>query len=308
MHRAAKRVTVISAVLAGLFAFEAIAHDSELFAQARRGRVRELLQRRRQDRDQGNVEKIKVAGLDVAVWRPATSEPAPLIVFSHGFTGCNTQSVFLMQALAKDGDLVVAPNHADAACEGRRGLTRPEEPFRNAKDWNENTHRNRARDIQSLIDAMRRDRTWNVNWSQVGLAGHSLGGYTVLGLAGGWPSWRLNGVSVDAVLALSPYCDPFADHGDLGGIRIPVMYQGGTRDIGITPKVKARGGCYDKTSSPATFVEFQGAGHLAWSDLTQGYHDIITRYSIAFLDQNVRGKRTTQSTQRESGVSDFRSK
>jgi pimeloyl-ACP methyl ester carboxylesterase len=308
MHRAAKRVTAISAVLAGLFAFEGIALDSELLAQGRRGRLRERLQQRRQARDDGGAEKIKVAGLDVAVWRPTTSEAAPLIVFSHGFTGCNTQSVFLMEALAEAGYLVVAPNHADAVCEGRRRLARPEEPFRNVKNWNENTHRNRARDVQNLIDAMRRDRSWNVNWSQVGLAGHSLGGYTVLGLAGGWPSWRLNGVDVDAVLALSPYCDPFADHGDLGSIRIPVMYQGGTRDIGITPRVKAPGGCFDKQSSPATFVEFQGAGHLAWSDgPSSTYHDIITRYSLAFLDQNVRGKRTS-SNQRESGVSDFRTK
>jgi len=62
---------------------------------------------------------ITVVGRDVAVWRPSGTAPAnghPLILFSHGFGGCNTQSVFLMQALAKAGYLVLAPNHRDARC------------------------------------------------------------------------------------------------------------------------------------------------------------------------------------------------
>jgi predicted dienelactone hydrolase len=60
-----------------------------------------------------------------------------------------------------------------------------------------------------LIDALRNDARWKdrIEWSRVALAGHSLGGYTVLGLAGGWASWKLP--SIKAVLAMSPYCDPF---------------------------------------------------------------------------------------------------
>lgn len=41
----------------------------------------------------------------------------------------------------------------------------------------------------------------------MGLAGHSLGGYTVLGVGGGWPSWRLSGLK--AILAMAPYALPF---------------------------------------------------------------------------------------------------
>jgi len=48
----------------------------------------------------------------------------------------------------------------------------------------------------------------------------------------------------------------------------PVMYQGGTKDLGITPSLKKSGGCYPKTPAPAYFVEFRGAGHFAWTDLT----------------------------------------
>lgn len=64
-----------------------------------------------------NVSQIKLAGRDVALWKPSGPAPEtgyPIIVFSHGFGGCNTQSTFLMEALAQAGYLVLAPNHKDA--------------------------------------------------------------------------------------------------------------------------------------------------------------------------------------------------
>jgi len=43
-------------------------------------------------------QKLHIAGLDVAAWIPShdTPGPWPIIIFSHGFHGCNTQSIFLM--------------------------------------------------------------------------------------------------------------------------------------------------------------------------------------------------------------------
>ncbi len=190
-------------------------------------------------RNSEGVAKQRIAGLDVAIWKPSSDSAAPAIVFSHGYHGCNTQSVFLMEALAAAGYLVVAPNHKDAGCGGGRGVfARPDEPFRNPSAWNDGTYKDRASDITRLIEGLRADKQWSerIDWNEVGLAGHSLGGYTVVGLAGGWPRWKLP--IVKAVLALSPYCDPFTLHGSLGAIEIPVMYQGGTRDIGVTPTVK----------------------------------------------------------------------
>src|SRR5580704_10775458 len=47
-------------------------------------------------------ERLSIAGLEVMVWKPdETAPPAlPIVVFSHGFHGCTTQSRFLMIALA----------------------------------------------------------------------------------------------------------------------------------------------------------------------------------------------------------------
>jgi predicted dienelactone hydrolase len=264
---------------------------------------------RRADTARESVEKQQLAGLAIAIWRPSGSAPAPLVVFSHGFRGCNTQSTFLTQALADAGYLVVAPNHQDAIC-GGSGFAQAEEDLKNPSAWTEATYKDRADDVRKLLDALRTDQKWNavVDWSQVALAGHSLGGYTVLGLSGAWSSWKLSSPSIKATLALSPYCQPFPANGHLGAIGIPVMYQGGTRDLGITPAVKKPGGCFSETSSPAYFVEFTGAGHLAWSDLRDEQHELITAYALAFLDKHVRGMPQANPSRTRPGVSDLKVK
>src|SRR5262245_2672768 len=108
-------------------------------AQIARGRIRGQGQNKA-------VEQVQITGLRVAVWRPLQPGPASLIVFSHGYHGCNTQSTFLMTALANAGYLVVAPNHKDAICAGGL-LQRPEEPFQNPAAWNDTTYDERRNDV-----------------------------------------------------------------------------------------------------------------------------------------------------------------
>lgn len=239
--------------------------------------------------DKGDA--MTIAGLDVAVWEPKSgAAPFPLVLFSHGFNGCNTQSKFLMTALADAGYLVVAPNHDDASC--GNGFNRPAESFRNPEAWGDATYSARRDDMYNLVEGLRSNSKFNneIDWSRVALAGHSLGGYTVLGLAGGWSSWKMP--QIRAVLALSPVCTPYTAHNTLGQLSVPVMYQGGTRDMGVTPFVKKPGGCYDTSPSPAYFVEFKGAGHFSFSDMVgSDVHPDINYYSIAFLDTYVKGDR-----------------
>jgi predicted dienelactone hydrolase len=244
-----------------------------------------------------DVTHVTVAGRDVAVWKPAGPAPPagyPMIVFSHGFTGCNTQSVFLTEALAASGYLVVAPNHADGRCGTARrsaggfsvGRPQPEASFGDAKSWGDSTYRDRLTDIRMILDTILRTPTWQgvpVDAQRIGIAGHSLGGYTALGMAGAWPSWR--DPRIKAVLGLSPWCLPFTDRGDLGHLHVPVMYQGGTWDAGITPSVRRPGGAYDQTAAPKYYVELNRAGHLAWTDLNPRFQSVISSYSIAFFDR-----------------------
>jgi predicted dienelactone hydrolase len=258
-----------------------------------------------------------ISGRDVAVWMPAGAAPAagfPLVVFSHGFGGCNTQSVFLMDSLANAGYLVVAPNHADAGCgkarQARAGR-HPQEPFQKAGEWSDATYKDRLADIEAVLDAVLSAKSFqglHVDASRAGIAGHSLGGYTALGIAGAWPSWKDS--RVKAILALSPYSEPFLVKNDLGHLKVPVMFQGGTLDFGVSPVVSGPGGAYDRTSAPKYYVEFQGAGHLAWTGLNPRFHDIIDRYSVAFFDRYLKGNSGQLAAlfeqARPSGVSSLR--
>jgi len=254
---------------------------------------------------------VTLAGLSVTVWSDDAGQqsPKPVIIFSHGFHGCATQSRFLMEALASAGYLVFAPNHADAACGGGASTSagRPELSFRDATKWDETTYRDRGDDIRRLLDALRSDDRFKsrCDWKKVGLAGHSLGGYTVLGLGGAWPSWRLP--DVRAVLALSPYAGPFVDRHTLGQVAVPVMYQGGTRDLGVTPTLHKSMGAYDQTGSSKYYVEFEGAGHFAWTNFPSPVRGDIVSYSLAFLNHYVKGEAATSAlTRATSSVAVFR--
>jgi len=247
------------------------------------------------------VAEINIAGRRVAMWKPAGTAPPdgyPVILFSHGFTGCGTQSVFLTEGLAQAGYFVLAPNHPDAGCgPGHEGklfeklsTMQSEQPFHNPDAWSKATYGDRRADLEAILDMILKEKSFQgvpIDSSRIGLAGHSLGGYTVLALAGAWPSWKDR--RVKAVLALSPYCAPFIMKGDLGHLDVPVMYQGGTLDIGITPSVRRPGGAYDLTSAPKYFLDLAGAGHFAWTNLDKSYQSLINDYAIAFFDRYLKG-------------------
>jgi predicted dienelactone hydrolase len=239
-------------------------------------------------------QKMELAGLEVVAWIPNSDTPGPwpVIIFSHGFHGCGTQSTFLMQALADAGYAVFAPNHKDAACRDLQAwFNRPETSFRDPRKWSDASYAERAQDLERLIDVLSKDPRYRAapyDWNHLGLIGHSLGGYTVLGVGGGWPKWK--DPRVKAILALSPYGAPFIYKQTLGGLIAPVMYQGGTRDIGVTPFINKGNGPYPQSPAPKYYVEFDGAGHFAWTDINPKYHGAIVDYSRAFLDHCLKGK------------------
>src|SRR5262249_44335749 len=223
--------------------------------------------------------------------------------------GCATQSLFLMEALAANGYLVFAPNHRDATCSGgsARWSDKPSMPFAQPALWSDTSFRDRGEEIRRLIEALRRDARWktSADWSRPALAGHSLGGYTMLGLAGGWPSWKLPGVR--AVLALSPYSQPFLLHRTLAGLEAPVMYQGGTLDFGVTPALEKSMGAFEQSPEPKYCVEFERVGHFAWTNIGQAsVRDAIVVYSLAFLNHYVKGEPTDGLTRWRPEVAGMR--
>jgi predicted dienelactone hydrolase len=254
-------------------------------------------------------------GREISVWYPASTQPSasscgrwPIVLFSHGVAGCGTQAVFITEQIARSGYVVVAPNHHDALC-GKPVEARPwnhgdatEPPFLEPERWDERAHRDRLTDLREALRLVAEDPLLarESDATRIGLMGHSLGGYTVLGVAGAWPGWRLPGVR--AVLAFSPFVEPFLAHARLRALRVPVMYQGGTLDFTITPSVAREVGAYAQSPAPKYFVDLSGASHLAWTNWLCKDEDavaacladtpnarLIDAYAIAFLDRYVKG-------------------
>src|SRR5262245_53389023 len=217
---------------------------------------------------------VRAGSTNVGVWYPASGDEAdleyaknvkgrarrdgaadscarfPLVVFSHGFSGCGTQIVYLTEELARRGYIVAAPDHKDALCsvtgKGSPHSIKTDESFFAPDKWSDKTHADRRDNLERVIDSMMESSQSEFRGSiapgKIGLVGHSLGGYDVLGLAGGWDSWTDR--RVGAVVALSPYATPFIVKNRMTAIRVPVMYQGAQWDVGITPYLKGDRGAF----------------------------------------------------------------
>jgi len=99
----------------------------------------------------------------------------PLVVLSHGTGGSALQMAWLGTALAANGYIAVAVNH----------------PGNNATEaytaQGFSTWWERARDLSVVIDSMLADPTFGsrIDSHRIGAAGFSLGGYTMIEIAGG---------------------------------------------------------------------------------------------------------------------------
>lgn len=232
----------------------------------------------------------------------------PLVVFSHGLGGCGIQSVFFTEALARRGYVVVAPDHADAlycSIDGSRPA-RPQSvppPLLDPGSWNAGSYIERRDDVRSALDAMLRDPAFRdaIAPDRIGIAGHSLGGYVALAMAGGWKDWR--DPRLRAALVFSPYSLPLSLRGDLRAIRVPLMYQGADLDLFVTPFIEGPQGAYAAANAPKYFAKLRGGHHFAWTNLQcagiAGVAEcarqrpevaLIERYGIAFFEEHLKGR------------------
>jgi predicted dienelactone hydrolase len=105
----------------------------------------------------------------------ATPQKFPLILLSHGIGGSSSMMAWLGSALASHGFIAAAVNHP-----GNNALEDYTIP--GAIFWGQ-----RAHDLSTLLDLLLADATFGplIDPKRVGAAGFSLGGLTVIELAGG---------------------------------------------------------------------------------------------------------------------------
>ncbi len=240
----------------------------------------------------------------------------PLVIFSHGLFGCGDQSIFFTETLARYGYVVVAPDHKDAllcSVDGNGTLgnfsSANDSPIMKPETWTDTSYQDRRDSIESVLNGVLQDSLLQplIDTQKIGIAGHSLGGYTALAMVGGWASWKDN--RFKAVLAMSPYSLPFSIQNTLKDITVPVMYQGAAFDIGITPFVDGPNGAYAQSNTPKYFVKLRGGNHFTWTNAvcagtktvancldSKPATKLIDDYGIAFFDLYLKGQTSSLLT------------
>jgi predicted dienelactone hydrolase len=255
---------------------------------------------------------------------PSKAGPFPVVVFSHGFGGCGTQSVSFTEELARRGYVVAAPDHKDALCgvdgTGALRVIKTDELFSRPERWNETTQIDRKNDVLLALQWVLNAAEFGsrIDRNQVGLVGHSLGGYTALGLAGGWTSWRDD--RVKAVLLFAPYVAPFLVQQRLRSINVPVMYQAADRDQLVrASSLGDNDGAYGVSNPPKYYVQLHAGGHFEWTNLlcvgkkTVGEClsaklnvRLSNAYGIAFLDSYLKGRAVPLQRLNGSGLDQYK--
>lgn len=287
---------------------------------------------------QGDREKI----LTVAVWYPTAQQPGsftyggstrgnvtlnakplpserpyPLLVFSHGFGGGGIGSVFFTEALAASGWIVAAPDHHDSqsAVRIRGGQT----PFDRRVFLNDakaitrsgpedrSKYLYRLREIQAVIDYLTTSDPYRglVDAGRLAVGGHSLGGFTALGVCGAIAG--KHDPRIKAVLLFSTGAGGYLyTPEELHRVKIPLMLFMGEREKrqkrGGSTMVEIAESIYREAAGQKYFLEVKGANHFSfnnrfndnpayrWLSGNEEQFDVIRRYSIAFLEQHAAGR------------------
>ncbi|MFW5697627.1 MAG: alpha/beta hydrolase family protein, partial [Fimbriimonadaceae bacterium] len=207
--------------------------------------------------------RIEREGSDLLINVTAPEEPGtyPLLVFSHGRGGDETNYQPLVEGWVEQGYVVVRPRHADAGRE-RSDPTR----FRN---WSE-----RPGEVSLILDEV---ESWStvledgvkVDMERIGVSGHSFGAHTAQLVAGTrtkeqgqYKSYRDE--RVDATILISGQgTGDLLDEGSWDSLKIPTMVVTGSLDFGRNlQSIDWRIEPFERAASQEKYLLFiEGADH-----------------------------------------------
>lgn len=248
----------------------------------------------------------------VKIYYPAKGKgPFPVIIFSHGLGGNREAYEYLGRYWAGCGYVSVHLQHLgsdDAVWRNAGGLVEAAEAFKKSVADVSNAI-NRAKDVSFAIDQLTKLNKegdfvlrGKLDLSEIGMSGHSFGGWTTTAIAGenfGADKPSLGDPRVKAAVAMSAPVPElsYREHA-FDKVTMPVFYMTGTQDnspIGETTAAERRIP-FDETSHAETcLVIFKDADHMVFSGhlipraTDADYQALICAGSVAFWDAYLRG-------------------
>lgn len=240
----------------------------------------------------------------------------PLLLFSHGYRSNGLQVVYLMEALARAGYIVISTSHADSFPRMfyEHNMWLPLMFRENL--WDAPGVQSRHEDLLQVwgrAEAMNHDERSllyrHIDESKVGIIGYSLGAYTALGMLGAKPEWKEQ--RLQAALLLAPFMPRSKE--TLSHLDVPTMVQSGSWDIFIKPSVPA---IYAALPKPSQWVVLPQANHFTWTNsqawgedslsvTEQGNPKWICAYAVAFFNEALKGKKEPLLRQANGEVSTY---
>lgn len=248
----------------------------------------------------------------------AKNSPYPLLVFSHGYGGSGLGAIFLTEELASHGWIVVAPDHNDRHTAvrirtgqkkdfDRMGFLRHAKKISGFGPDERGEFLYRLEEMKTVLNMMPLSDSFGkfIDKGKIAVGGHSLGGFTALGLCGTIEQFYDN--RIKAVLLFSTGAGGYLfTEDELAGVRIPSMYF-----LGACEKDQLRGTktmaelankVFQKLPPPKYLLEVKGANHFSFNNRfvdnwrahllsgSEEQFELIRQYSIAFLEKHVAEK------------------
>jgi predicted dienelactone hydrolase len=209
--------------------------------------------------------------------RDAAARPGtyPLIVFSHPSGGHRRTATFLCTHLSSHGYVVAALDHSEVVAVelARRDGETDEQKTARADAW----IGNRVPDIRFLIDHLLNGAAWNaditLDSTQIGIAGHSFGGWTALAA----PDVERR---IRAVVALAPGGSSRPKPGILRASLafswdrdVPTLYLVAENDISLP--LTGMFELFERTPATKQMVILRRADHLHFMDNVEEVHETV---------------------------------
>jgi dienelactone hydrolase len=222
------------------------------------------------------------------IWSPEERGAHPLILFSHHSGGNRRSSSFLCDHLGSHGYVVAALDHSEVVApelKGKEDETAEQKTAR-VEAW----IANRVPDIRFLLDHLLGSEA-NLDPTQIGIVGHSFGGWTALATPEVEPRIR-------AVVALAPGGSSKPKPGIIPakltfawGRDVPTLYLVAENDVPLP--LDGMYELFERTQATKQMIILRRADHAHFMDNVEEMHEtgrkmLLERKDLAWMAEEMR--------------------